>query len=334
MMRVALIPHTRDWSYDFTAKALVQHLSGEFELSVFYSDTLDQLNYRSLDLIVDFWWRSASEKRFGARVVKQVSTHRWTQPKYGELTAQALIDGHLRRAGGVFVPSQRLMGELVGAPHLTLGPKGFHPETFGDAGDRRGGLAVGWAGNATAKDKRLPTIQAAWPELRIASTLTQQEMPGFYNSIDVITCASDAEGDPRPLIEGMACGCFPVTVDVGIVPELVRHGENGLIIERSAFRDALQWCARNVDYVRAAGRRNAEEMARTRTWRQSSAAWGAAFRAAIARAPDWQVNNREERKARILVARKQRQRARAEADFAAAAARPIPPVRDLEPPTE
>jgi hypothetical protein len=327
--RVALVPHTRDWSYDFTAQALVQHLGNRFELSVFYSDTLDQLNYRSVDLLVDFWWRSALERRFGARVVKQVSTHRWAQPKYGELTPEDLINGHLRRAGAVIVPSQRLMGELAGAPHLTLGPKGFHPETFGDRGRRRGALAVGWAGNANAVDKRLSVIRDAWPALRVASTLSQQEMPDFYNSIDVITCASDAEGDPRPLIEGMACGCFPVTVDVGIAPELVRHGENGLIVERSAFRDALAWCARNVDYVRARGRENAVEMLRTRTWAACAAKWGDAFEAAVARAPEWKVNGREERKARILVARKKRMRERLEADSAAAAVRPVRSLEEL-----
>lgn len=314
-MRVALVPHTRDWSYDFTATALVQHLSDRFELSVFYGDTLDRLNYRDLDLIVDFWWRSATDRRFGPRVVKQVSTHRWGREKYGSLDVSALIAGHLYRCGGVLVPSQRLAAELADAPHLTIGPKGFHPETFGDAGTRRGDLVVGWAGNATAVDKRLDVIRAAAPDLRVASSLHYDEMPGWYNSIDVITCASDAEGDPRPLIEGMACGCFPVTVDVGIVPELVRHGDNGLIVERSpqAFAEALAWCAANVDHVREMGRRNAVEMLASRTWKQCAAAWGDAFAAAIERAPEWKVNAREERKARVLAARKKRAKARAEA---------------------
>lgn len=318
--RVALVPHTRAWSYDFTAQALVQHLSDRFEFSVFYSDQLDQVSYRNLDLIVDFWWRSGLDRRYGARVIKQVSSHRWARPKYGSLSAELLISEYLRRAGGVIVPSVRLVGELVGAPHLTLGPKGFHPETFGDEQNRRGDLAVGWAGNANATDKRLAIIAEAWRDLRVASTLTQGEMPGFYNSIDVITCASDAEGDPRPLIEGMACGCFPVTVDVGIVPELVQHGANGLIVERTpeAFKAALRWCRANLEFVREAGRRNAVEMARTRTWRQSSQAWGDVFEAAIARAPEWPVRPREERKARILAARKRRAKERAERDYEAA----------------
>lgn len=312
-MRIALVPHTRDWSYDFTAKALVQHLGHRFDFEVFYGDTLGELAPSAFDLVVDFWWRGSLDRRFGKRVVKQVSSHRWGREKYGSLDAQALIDNHLRRSGAVLVPSVRLRDELAGAPHVTLCPKGFHPEAFGDADERSGGLRVGWAGQPNAVDKRVPMIVEACRDLRVASTLTQAEMPYWYNSVDVITCASDAEGDPRPLIEGMSCGCFPVTVDVGIVPELVRHGENGLIVERTpqAFAAAFKWCRENIDQVRAAGRRNALEMLATRTWARVSHAWGAAFDAAIERAPEWKINDREERKARILTARRKRQRERA-----------------------
>jgi glycosyltransferase involved in cell wall biosynthesis len=317
-VRIALVPHTRDWSYDFTAQALVRHL--DCEISVFYGDMLDDLNYRQLDLIVDFWWRGGLDRRFKQRVVKQVSSHRWARDKYGNLDARALIDGHLRKAGGVLVPSRRLAAELAAASPVVC-PKGFHPETFGDEGGRRGPLVIGWVGNAGAHDKRLDVLLDACPDLRAAGpgtpigTLSQSEMPAFYNSIDAIACASDAEGDPRPLIEGMACGCFPVTVDVGIVPELVRHGDNGLIVERTpqAFAAAFQWCRDNVEQVRAVGRRNAVEMLATRTWAHVAPVWGAAFAAAIDRAPEWDINDREERRARILVARKKRARQRLEA---------------------
>lgn len=319
-MRVALVPGTRDWSYDFTARALVQHLSDRFELSIFYGDTLTALNYRELDLVVDFWWRGSLDRRFKQRVVKQVSSHRWARDKYGSLDVRALIDGHLRNAGGVLVPSKRLAAEIAAAPYVSICPKGFHPETFGDEHTRKGGLVVGWVGNAGASDKRLDVILAACPDVCTAGpgtpmgTIDQAAMPAFYNSIDVITCASEAEGDPRPLIEGMACGCFPVVVDVGIVPELVRHGDNGLIVERTpqAFAAAFAWCRANVDLVREIGRRNAVEMLATRTWKQCARRWGDAFASAIERAPEWSVNDREERKARILVARKKRAKERAE----------------------
>lgn len=319
-MKIALIPHTRDWSYDFTARALIQHLSDRFEFAVFYSDQLDELKPLDLglDLVVDFWWRGEADRRFSRRVVKQVSSHRWGRQKYGGQSAELVIANHLRSAGGILVPSKRLATELAAVPNLTVCPKGFHPETFGDEQQRRGGLVVGWVGDAVARDKRLDVIREACPEIRAVGPgtplgkLDQDFMPAIYNSFDVITCASDAEGDPRPLIEGMACGCFPVTVDVGIVPELVRHGDNGLIVERTpeAFAAALAWCRENLDYVRAAGRRNAIEMLATRTWKQCVSAWGDSFADAIARAPAWKVNRYEDALARQQ-ARLRRQERRA-----------------------
>lgn len=301
-MRIWLVPYLRNWSYDLTARALVRHLSDRFEFRIAYQDEMLRINGKRADLIVDFWWKGALHRRFGRRVVKQVSSHRWGQGRYGALDAAQLVSGHLKKTGGVLVPSLRLHDELaaVGCP-VDVCPKGFHPETFGDYDLRRGDLEIGWAGAAEASDKNVSMLIEAWPTMRLADRcLTQDEMPDFYNSVDVITCASTAEGDPRPLIEGMACGCFPVVADVGIVPELVRHGENGLIVERTpqAFAEAFAWCRANVEYVRAAGRRNAVEMLATRTWAQVAPVWGDAFERAIGDAPPWTEHARMERLAR------------------------------------
>lgn len=301
-MHVTLVPYLPGWSYDSTARALKRYLP--FDISIVHQGELHQISPKRTDLIVDFWWRGGLHRKFGRRVLTQVSSHRWTQDKYGSMDAERLVAKWLAKTGGVLVPSERLATELAAAPNVSLCPKGFHPELLGDYGMRRGGLEVGWAGAAEATDKNVGMLIAACPDVRLADRcLTQGEMPDFYNSLDVITCASDAEGDPRPLIEGMACGCFPVVVDVGIVPELVRHGENGLIVERApeAFAAAFEWCRANLEHVREAGRRNALEMLRTRTWAQVSRAWGDAFDAALRRAPPWPT--RMQRIARSAIAR-------------------------------
>jgi glycosyltransferase involved in cell wall biosynthesis len=286
MQRIALVPYSRDWSYDLTAVALRQHLAHRFDIQVFYRDGLDRARWADFDLVVDFWWRGNLHRKAGPKVAKQVSSHRWMQPRWGSYSRARprRLAAPPQRGGAGAV--KRLEAELAPiTKRVELCPKGFHPETFGDAGDRRGELAVGWAGNATAADKNLPMLVQAFPDLRIAGgTLKQAEMPAFYNGVDVITCASDAEGDPRPLIEGMACGCFPVTVDVGIVPELVRHGENGLIVERSArgLRQGLRVVPREP---RARARGRPPQRGRDAHLEDVGAvskAWGDAFDRAIA----------------------------------------------------
>jgi hypothetical protein len=44
-----------------------------------------------------------------------------------------------------------------------------------------------------------------------------------------------------------------------VVPELIEHGVNGLIVEPTpdAFRSAFAWCRDHLAQVRAAGARNA-----------------------------------------------------------------------------
>lgn len=61
----------------------------------------------------------------------------------------------------------------------------------------------------------------------------------WYNSGTIFVCASKTEGTPNTALEAAACGCVPVTPPVGNMPELIRDGENGYLVERSI--DGL-WC--------------------------------------------------------------------------------------------
>jgi glycosyltransferase involved in cell wall biosynthesis len=272
-MKVWLVVDTPGWSYDINARAIAAQLAERYEFRVVYGAA--EVDAQADDVVVDFWWKGAARH---PRLIRQVSSHRWALGAFGSLSAEDLHARHLADARVVIVPSQRLERLLGGSCPVMRTPKGFDPEMFHDRGEHSGQLSVGWAG-AIKPDKGIRILKQACPDLRIATKLPYTEMPGFYASCDVITCASTAEGDPRPLIEGMACGCFPVTVDVGIAPELVRHGIDGLVVERTpqAFAEAFAWCRANLDYVRAAGRANAERMLATRTWTQVAPAWAAAI---------------------------------------------------------
>ncbi len=278
-----------------TARALQRQLADRFDIRIAYQEEVDAdpvvgaMGAWPADLVVDLWWNGKLHRRYGRRTVKQISSHRWAQERFGSSPPELVLQRYANGAGAVVVPSHRLHGLLAGtgAVQVDVAPKGFEPRELNDHGFRRGELEVGWAGASVAVDKHLGILLAAEPRTRLADAcLTPLEMGDFYNSIDVIAVSSEAEGDPRTLIEGMACGCFPVTTDVGIAPELVRDGVNGLIVERSpeAFAEAFSWCRANLSHVRAAGRANAVKMRQTRTWTQAAAVWGDVFELALARA--------------------------------------------------
>lgn len=290
--RVVILADRPGWAHDASAIPISRSLSDEFEVRVEYVSRHPNLSRWPFDIIYVLFWGEEYHHKYvsdAKRVIKQISSHRWQD----RFTPGQLAEKYLMDAGTLAVPSKRLQDLLAPHRQVFLAQKGFDPTVF-LAGQRpKEGLRIGWVGRIDDSCKGLNDIirPAAGDdfELRIAGgDLTRAQMAGFYNSIDVICIASTGEGDPLPLIEGMACGCFPICVDVGIVPELVQHAQNGLIVDRTeaAFREAFQWCAENVEYVRAAGLRNARDMLRTRTWEVVSAQWRTVMRHAYLRAID------------------------------------------------
>jgi glycosyltransferase involved in cell wall biosynthesis len=62
---------------------------------------------------------------------------------------------------------------------------------------------------------------------------TPAEMATWYNQGTVFLCASDTEGTPNPALEAAACGCALVSTPVGNMPQLIRPGVNGYLVERT-----------------------------------------------------------------------------------------------------
>ena len=79
-----------------------------------------------------------------------------------------------------------------------------------------------------------------------------QEMAGWYNSATVLVVTSESEGTPNPALEAAACGCTLVSTRVGNMPELIRHGENGFLVDRDLESLALGVRHAVADHARLA----------------------------------------------------------------------------------
>lgn len=107
-------------------------------------------------------------------------------------------------------------------------------------------IIVGWVGNSKFKgsdgDEDLKGVEGIIKpaiselqqegyniELNLADRnikmIPQEEMPNFYNSINLYICASKNEGTPLTVLEAMAMGIPIISTDVGIVSEIL--GEKG-----------------------------------------------------------------------------------------------------------
>ncbi|HNS70999.1 MAG TPA: glycosyltransferase [Verrucomicrobiota bacterium] len=277
--RILLLVDYRGWAFDNSAREIAAELRNDFSFDIAYVSEQPILKPARYDLVYVFFWGETYHKKFGfnpRRTIKEVSSHRWEDdPRFGPCKPQEMVARYLNDAATVICTSERLL-HLISPWHRSVlhAPNGINPKLFRRVRQRCGSMTVGWAGNIEDPVKGIrsivkPACEGRF-ELRVApGGLSHKEMNDFYNQLDVIVVASKHEGEPLTLLEGMAAGAFPVCTDVGIVPELIRNGQNGLIVlERSAaaFCAALKWCECHLDQVRAAGKENEVLIHEQRAW--------------------------------------------------------------------
>jgi len=115
---------------------------------------------------------------------------------------------------------------------------------------------------------------------------SQAELATYYNAADVYVLASQEESMGRTYFEAGACGIPVVGARVGGVPDVVRHGENGFLVNDPEDVDAVADCIRRLltnpqlrNRMGAAGLKRAREEF---SWERV----GAAFEEVMLEAPD------------------------------------------------
>ena len=73
-------------------------------------------------------------------------------------------------------------------------------------------------------------IQAS---VELLPALHHHEMADIFRSAAVLVSPSTHDGTPNTLLEGMACGCFPVAGDLESIREWITPGVNGLLVDPS-----------------------------------------------------------------------------------------------------
>jgi glycosyltransferase involved in cell wall biosynthesis len=91
--------------------------------------------------------------------------------------------------------------------------------------------------------------------------LSHQKMGDVFRGAQVVVSPSIHDGTPNSLLEGMACGCFPVVGDLESIREWITHGHNGFLVDPNspqAIADAILIALEREDLRREAAGLNAK----------------------------------------------------------------------------
>jgi len=260
--RILVIVDVPGWALESTADNVMCRLAHRYSfIKAFNSNAVEALRRRDFDLVYICYERQFQDAGLDINVPRPrvigVRCHsKWDagtgQPPSGEFIS------HLRGFNAVHVPS-RILFDIFSPVHPAVfhTPHGVDETVFAPARNSvhspDGKLVLGWAGSrANHPGKRgldellIPAVRdLPGVELRLAAReetwRTQGEMVDFYRGLDACICTSRVEGGPHSLLEASACGVPVISTRVGLAPELIRHGDNGLLIERSiqAIREAV-----------------------------------------------------------------------------------------------
>ncbi len=294
--KVIFLADKKGWAYSSVAQEIMKRLSGKYKFELYHANhERPDLKRLKFDLLYVFFWGENYWRRFNIpipsyKVIREVASYRWRdEERYGYLTHEAFCRRYLNDCNCVTSPAKRIVKEIENHRNLVFHtPNGIDSSVFKNRKNRRGKLKIGWVGNPndplkSLKEILIPAVQNRFDFNFTDGSLNRKQLIDFYNEIDVLAISSISEGQPLPLLEGMACGCFPVATDVGIVPELITTKQNGLVVDRSilAFTKAFEWCDNNLDYIRATGESNSIFIRSHRDWDLMAPKFDSLFSAAL-----------------------------------------------------
>jgi predicted glycoside hydrolase/deacetylase ChbG (UPF0249 family) len=261
---ILVIADVPGWALDRTADNVIRRLGDRFRfIKVFNGDAVSAIGKDGFDLLyVTYEWQfqdaGIDVNMIPEYSVTGVRSHfKWDGGR--GLRPSSRFLRHLERFRAIHVPSKILYdifkplhGSVFQTPH-GVDVEVFRPAPSGPLASPKGELVLGWAGSLTnhpgkrgMEDFIIPALEGlSGVSLRLAAReqkwRNQEEMVEFYQGLDALICASRTEGGPHPVLEASACAVPVISTAVGIAPELITSGENGIIIERQvvAIREAV-----------------------------------------------------------------------------------------------
>jgi len=305
---ILLICDKPNWAYASIAKSLIKYNdNGNLALDIAYIKGNSQLQtqvkrYDSVfvlgwQIIADLrWWGIKNMLPFLdiSKVLTGVHSHhswdnRATTPDNNTTPPRKLVK-YLNKCRAVNAVSQRLyeLFKRAGVHNIAYTPNGVDTNIFQPIKPLRrdGKLRVGYSGSLK-HDWRKGITQFIEPACKIADVnlvkampteehyVPLDEMPGFYNDIDIYLCASSSEGFSLSVLEASACGRPVISTRVGGSEDLIIDGQNGFLVDRDVktIADKIKKLDRDRDLLAHMGKQNRNIIEKNWSWSHRGKDW-------------------------------------------------------------
>ena len=210
--------------------------------------------YNGTPLIVSTWGNDFTLHAASTRLMSHYT--RWTMQVANALHADCRRDVRLAREWGfgpgkpalvapgnggirtdIFYPPPSPVEEPI-----IINPRGFRPYVRNDIFFRAIPLVLTkqprarflfplMAGESQAEQwsRELKIVHA----VELLPPLSHPDMAGSFRRAQIVASPSIHDGTPNTLLEGIACGCFPIAGDLESIREWITPNENGLVFDSS-----------------------------------------------------------------------------------------------------
>jgi len=113
---------------------------------------------------------------------------------------------------------------------------------------------IGGEGELFDKIQKELKDSGVYDKVELRGWIPHDELPNYLNELKLILLPSYSEGLPAIVQEGMACGAVVLATPVGSIPDVIKDGETGFILEDNS----PECIAKNV--IRALEHPNLEEI--------------------------------------------------------------------------
>ena len=243
--RIILLSDVHNWAWAKKSEQIKQYLSDEFDFDIVHLLTQPKtVRYDDYDLALTYGWSYVNNilKVAENRRISGVTAHK------DEKIMTNTIYPSLRRCKWVHANSIMLKNQLDanGFKNVFYVPNGVNENLFKETvpiPESRDRLVVGHVGkkcgHGTNAKGHKTVIEPACAQAGVKycghynnyrNAIPHEQMPQFYQNIDVFIVASTTDGTPNGALEAAACGRPIISNHIGNMPEFIKDCYNGFLI--------------------------------------------------------------------------------------------------------